>query len=82
VAREIFALLPVEYVFVIAVADLLDSATGRIKSVPVLSVMFVEDNLSRLDFGRIECWDAMRNFVHRTRFSRSTGFAAVEVLEG
>lgn len=82
VAREVFALLPIERIQVNAIADLLDSSTGRIRPMPVLSVKFMADNLSRLDFGRIDCSDAMRNFVHRMGFSRNSGFSAVEVLEG
>ncbi|MGN7986116.1 hypothetical protein ACTJKC_02190 [Pedobacter sp. 22226] len=78
VAREVFALLPMERVQVNAIADLLDSATGRIRPMPVLSVKFMVDNLSRLDFGRIDCWDAMLNFVHRMVFSKNSGFSAVE----
>ncbi|GAA4213166.1 hypothetical protein GCM10022289_44920 [Pedobacter jeongneungensis] len=75
-ASEVFALLPIQCVYVNAIADLLDSATGRIKPMPVLSVKFIKDNLGRLDFERIDCSDAMRNFVFRM------GFSAVEVLEG
>lgn len=82
VAREVFALLPIECVYVNAIADLLDSATGRIKPMPISSVKFMKDNLSRLDFERIDCSDAMRNFVHRMGFSKNSGFSAVEVLEG
>jgi len=82
VARETFALLPIEQVQVNAIADLLDSSTGRIRPMPVLSVKFMKDNLSRLDFRRIDCSDAMRNFVYRMGFSRNTGFSAVEMLEG
>jgi hypothetical protein len=82
VAREVFALLPIERVQVNAIADLLDSSTGRVRPMPVLSVEFMVDNLSRLDFGRIDCSDAMRNFLHRMVFSKNSGFSAVEVLDG
>ncbi|MDQ0968965.1 hypothetical protein QFZ20_004368 [Flavobacterium sp. W4I14] len=81
VARETFALLPIDCVYVNAIADLLDASTGRIKPQVILSCKFITENLDRLNFERIDCSDAMRNFVHRMSFSKNTGFAAVEVLE-
>jgi hypothetical protein len=82
VARETFALLPIDCVYVNAIADLLDASTGRIKPQAILSCKFIGENLDRLHFERIDCSDAMRNFVHRMSFSKNSGFAAVEVLEG
>lgn len=82
VAREMFALLPIDCIYVNSIADLLDASTGRIKPQTILSCKFIKENLDRLHFDRIDCSDAMRNFVHRMSFSKNTGFAPVEVLEG
>ncbi|WP_316799058.1 hypothetical protein [Pedobacter frigidisoli] len=79
-AREIFALLPIECVYVNTISDLLDSSTGRIKPQPILSCKFIRDNLSRLNFDQIDCSDAMRNILHNMKFSKNTGFAVIDVL--
>ncbi|MFW0716197.1 hypothetical protein [Pedobacter sp. N23S346] len=80
VARETFALLPIDCLHVNAIADLLDPSTGRILPQPILSCKFIQENLARLNFVHIDCSDAMRNFVHNMKFSKTTGFAPVQVL--
>ncbi|NTE00886.1 hypothetical protein G6M26_35500 [Agrobacterium tumefaciens] len=80
VARETFALLPINCLYVNAIADLLDPSTGRILPQPILSCKFIPENLSRLNFAHIDCSDAMRNFVHNMKFSKTTGFAPIHVL--
>jgi hypothetical protein len=71
VAREIFALLPVDSLLVTAAADSLDSRTGQTVELPVLSVFMPRAVLTRLDFDRLDPSDAMENFQHRGDFKAS-----------
>ena len=75
VAREIFALLPVETVLVTATADALDPRTGQTVEQPVLSVAFPRGALEHLDFEHLDPSDAMENFLHHgdAKASRKSG---------
>ncbi len=71
VAREIFALLPVDTVLVTASADALDSQTGQTVEQPVLSVAVFRAIIGRLDFEQLDPSDAMVNFTRRGDFKAS-----------
>ena len=81
VAREAFALLPINYTHVNAIADMLDSSNGRIYPQPILSCKFVAENMKRLNYESIDCSDAMRNFTHVMNFSKLNGFTPIILLE-
>ncbi|HMJ88370.1 MAG TPA: hypothetical protein VK530_01055 [Candidatus Acidoferrum sp.] len=83
VARELFALLPVETVIVTASANLFDSRTGRSAEQPILSVAMPRAVVKQLNFERLDPSDAMENFLHRGEFkaSRKSGaFVAITPL--
>lgn len=71
VARELFALFPVDMVLATAVVDSPDSRTGRKAELPVLSVAMPRAAIARLDFGQLDPSDAMENFTHRGDFKAS-----------
>jgi len=71
VAREVFALLPVETVLVTASADALDPRTGQTVEQPVLSAAISLATLGRLDFEHLDPSDALENFPHRGNFKAS-----------
>lgn len=71
VAREVFALLPVEFLLLTASAELVDPGTGKGGDQPVLSVVFGRDQLEALDFERIDPSDAVERFQHRGDFKAS-----------
>ena len=71
VAREVFALLPVETVLLTAAADSVDSLTGQIVEQPVLSAAMLRTTVARLDFERLDPSDSMANFLHRGDFNAS-----------
>jgi len=73
VAREVFALLPVESLLITASADILDPRTGQTVEQPVLSAALPRAAHARLDFDRIDPSDAMENFLHRGDFKASRG---------
>lgn len=77
-ARETFAILPVETVYIHAIGELLNAKTGHIEECPILSVMIPKKTLKRLNFENIDCSDSMANFNHNMRFKKSQGFEIVE----
>jgi hypothetical protein len=78
VGRELLALLPDEIVVVTAVDALLNPATGHVEDLPVLSVVFSGQTLSRLNVEAIDPSEAMKNFIHNMAFKKTTGFAPVQ----
>lgn len=74
-AREVFALLPVETVLVTATVDGIDARTGCAAELPVLSVAIPRAVAARLDFERLDPSDSLENFLHRgdVLASRKTG---------
>jgi hypothetical protein len=77
-ARETFALLPLEMVIVTAEGDLLNTSTGYFEEKPILSVVIPKDTLSRLNFDLLDPSDSMENFVHRMNFLQTKGFLSIE----
>src|ERR1035437_6899626 len=68
VAREVFAMLPVEMVLVTASADLLDSRIGHTSAQPVLSAAMPRANIAKLNFEQLDSTEALDNFRHRGDF--------------
>jgi hypothetical protein len=81
VARELFALLPIDKVIVTAVGNLLNTQTGHMEERPILSVAIPRRTLSGLNFETLDQSDSMKNFIHRMNFSRTNGFSAVEKIK-
>ena len=75
VAREIFALLPVEMVLVTASVDMVDSRSGRAKAQPVLSVAIDCAKTRRLVFEHLDPSDTIETLLHRgdAKASRKSG---------
>ncbi|ABE52642.1 hypothetical protein [Methanococcoides burtonii] len=81
VAREVFALLPIEMVIVNCMGNLLNSQTGYMEEKPILSVAIPRKTLEGLNFEMLDPSDSMSNFIHRMAFKKTTGFSAVESLK-
>lgn len=81
VARELFALLPIEMVIVNAVGNLLNTQTGYMEEQPILSVAIPRRTLEGLNFEMLDPSDSMDNFIHRMTFRKTKGFSAVETLK-
>jgi hypothetical protein len=71
VAREVFALLPVNTVLIRALADSLDARTGHTIEQPVLSVIMPRDAVSRLNFDHLDPSESLENFQRRGDFKIS-----------
>jgi hypothetical protein len=80
VARELFALLPLEAAIVTANANVLNTGTGHIENQPIVSVMMSRKTLVMLNFQTLDPSDALKNFVHRMNFKKTKGFAPVEKI--
>jgi hypothetical protein len=80
VGRELFALLPIEQVIVNANSDLLNSATGRIESQTILSVLLVRQTMAKINFDSIDPSDSMKNFKCSMNFKKGQGMYPVAPL--
>lgn len=81
VARELFALLPIQLVIVTAVGEFLNSQTGNLEEKTVLSVAIPRDTFEKLNFESLDPSDSMSNFVYRMKFKKTQGFSAVEKIK-
>jgi hypothetical protein len=80
VAREVFALLPIEALIITASADWFDSGTGRIEERPVLSAAIQRVQLEALDFERLDPSDAIERLLHRGDFKSSRKLGAFQPI--
>jgi len=80
VARESFALLPVNMVIITAVANLLNTQTGHKENQPILSIAIPKDTLSKLNYETIDPSDSINNFVHKMNYKKTSGFNSVQKL--
>lgn len=78
VARELFALLPVETVVLHAVGDVLNTKTGHTEEGPILSVRFARSTIEQLQVEQIDCSDSMALFPHNMKFKKLKGFELVD----
>ncbi|MDE1164684.1 MAG: hypothetical protein PW845_04695 [Pseudomonas sp.] len=81
VARELMAVLPDDLVIVTALDNVLNSSTGHMEELPILSVAFSRSTVGGLNLDLLDPSDAMKNFVHNMSFKKSAGFLAVPSLD-
>ena len=80
VARELFALLPIQMTIINATANLLNTKTGHMEDMTILSVAVSGKTLESLNLEAIDSSDSMENFVHKMDFKRGKGFNPTERL--
>ena len=80
-AIETVAVLPVAFVVVNGLLDLLNPATGKMDEQAVASVAFVPETLQKLNLANADPSDAVRNFIHNMKFSKSNGFQPVPRID-
>jgi len=78
VARELFALLPINTVQVSAKANMLNTSTGHKEDQTILSVSYDLAGLKRLNFKTLDCSDSLANFPHIMKFSKTNGFSPID----
>lgn len=80
-ARDTFALLPVDTIYVHAVKTEVNPATGLDEEETYVSVRFTRDWFEKVSFERIDPSQFMSLFECRMRCGKTTGFAPVIRLE-
>ena len=78
VARDTFALLPVQTCKVHAVDVVLNSATGNDEEVTILSALIDRDKLASINMDRIDPSDALEAMGCNMSFKKTSGFGAVK----
>jgi len=81
VARELFALLPIQRVLVTATCTMLNPGTGNKEEQPILSVLIPRSTLDELNFQMLDPSDSLVNFVHNMKFYKTKGFVAIKKLD-
>lgn len=71
VARELFAILPIEHALITAVTSVLDSSTGLTADKPVLSVHISRADTRGFNWEEIDPSDAIDRLLHRGNFKAS-----------
>lgn len=80
VAREVFAVLPVNRVITNICTTGLDPSTGHHGLTTLLTVGFGRSQLAHLNLAAIDPSDAMENFPHRMTFKKTAGLQPVEPI--
>ena len=81
ISREVFAYLPVDYVIVNALSEMVDSQSGHLENKVILSVKIMPETIEKLNLEMIDPSDSMRNFVHNMNFKKTSGFQEVERIQ-
>jgi hypothetical protein len=81
VARELFAILPLEAVGLTATENMLNPRTGNLEDQPILSVFIPKSTFLTLSLNTVDPFESMKNFVHNMDFRASSGFRPVAKLD-
>lgn len=78
IARDMFALLPIEYVVINALDNILDTSAGKYEKAVILSVKIDKENLDKLNMDLIDPSDSMKNFNCNMKFKKTSGLMKVD----
>jgi hypothetical protein len=81
IARDLFAILPLQEIIVTANGNVLNNSTGRIEERPLLSVLFIRETMGTINFVSVDLSDCMNNFKHNMAFKKSQGMLPTEELD-
>ena len=83
VARELFALLPVEMTIITAFGKVFNSQTqnGHREEHPLLSIVITRKIMENLDFETLSISDVMENTVSHIKFLKTKGFKPIKKIE-
>ena len=81
IARDSFALLPVEKVLIHAVDTILNTATGQDEEITIVSVAIDRAQLEKMNFERLDPSDAVNSFPCKMSFKKTKGFEPVARLD-
>lgn len=80
IAREVFALLPVNEVLVHATDNILDKATGNGKEIAILSVLFKRELFQNINYDLIDPSDFVDRFAKNDGFRKTAGYKEITRL--
>lgn len=78
IARDMFALLPLNYVVVNALENRLDTSTGKNEKEVILSAKIDRETLESLNMNLIDPSDSMQNFECNMSFKKTGGLGKVD----
>lgn len=81
IAREAFALLPVNMLVVSAEDNIFDSSTGNKRDATILSVLFIKEGFKDINFDMIDPSDFLARFKANVSFTKTNGFKEVKDIE-
>jgi hypothetical protein len=77
IANETFAVLPISRVIVNIGTVQTNTSTGHRELATFLAVHFARQTLAKLNLDKIDPSDSMKNFPHRMKFKKTSGFEPV-----
>jgi hypothetical protein len=80
IARDLFAILPVNDVTITALEECVSPQTGHLEKQPIVSVFMPRATFERLNLQAIDPSDSMKNFLHEMSFKATTGFGPVQAV--
>ncbi|WP_223254376.1 hypothetical protein [Bacillus sp. HNG] len=80
IAGDLFALLPIDYVYIHANDERLNTVTGHTEKETIVSVKIDKETFKSLNLEAIDCSDSLNNFEHNMKFLKTKGFQPVEKL--
>ena len=78
IARDMFALIPIDYIVINALDYKLDTSTGQYNKEVLLSVKIDKNKLLHLNMDLIDPSDSMSNFECNMKFKKTSGLSSVE----
>lgn len=81
VANELFSIFSDEIVLVTVMDNVLNTSTGHLEKLPILSTAISRSTISKMNIHTIDPSDSMSNFIHRMDFKKSSGFSPVTKLD-
>lgn len=82
IAKECFAVLPVNEIYVHCVDTLINPSTGREEENVYLSALFDREQVETIVYEKIDPGETLKLFKHEMRFLKTKGFQPVTKLEG
>ncbi|MFD1425821.1 hypothetical protein JOD24_001554 [Kroppenstedtia sanguinis] len=81
IARELFALIPMEQVLIHVEEEFLAQGTGRKMKETILSVRITRSELAPIPLESVDCLDGIASFPHQMNFLETRGFQPVNRLD-
>lgn len=80
IARDLFAVLPVNFIVVNVKDYVLNTTNGFDEMCYILSVRFTREAFNTTNFNRIDTSDFVESFEHNMKFAKTTGFKPTDTL--